>query len=83
MKEIAVESGGFARRIYETSDAAIQLEDLYSRIASPLLYDLTVEYVGASFSEKTDCRSYTTFYKAIENWEMSSSFLQIFDHVST
>ena len=66
MKEIAVENGGFVRRIYETSDAAIQLEDFYSSIASPLLYDVTVEYVGASFSEKTRSGFYTTFYKGGE-----------------
>ena len=31
-----------------------------------MLYDLTVEYVGASFSEKTKRGSYTTFYKGGE-----------------
>merc|ERR1719411_679978 len=46
VKDIATESGAFARRIYETSDAAIQLEDFHSRIASPLLYDVQFKYVG-------------------------------------
>merc|ERR1712226_85921 len=66
VKDIAVDSGAFARRIYETSDAAIQLEDFHSRISSPLLYDVKFQYVGASFTEKTRLDVSKTFYKGGE-----------------
>jgi hypothetical protein len=64
VKDIATESGAFARRIYETSDAAIQLEDFHSRIASPLLYDVQFKYVGVS--EQTRLNVSRTFYKGGE-----------------
>merc|ERR1719411_916969 len=66
VKDIAVESGAFARRIYETSDAAIQLEDFNSRISSPLLYDVEFKYVGGSFSDQTSLNVSKTFYKGGE-----------------
>merc|ERR1719346_207683 len=66
VKDIAVESGAFARRIYETSDAAIQLEDFHSRISSPLLYDVEFKYVGGSFSDQTSLNVSKTFYKGGE-----------------
>ena len=37
-----------ARRIYEGSDAAIQLEDFYDLIKSPILSNVNFEYVGNS-----------------------------------
>eukprot|EP00092_Neocalanus_flemingeri_P012788 GFUD01013780.1.p1 GENE.GFUD01013780.1~~GFUD01013780.1.p1 ORF type:complete len:810 (+),score=178.26 GFUD01013780.1:82-2511(+) len=46
MKEISREADSFAKRIYEGSDAAIQLEDFFSQISSPLISDLTFEYLG-------------------------------------
>merc|ERR1712223_2187272 len=66
VRDIAVDSGAFARRIYETSDAAIQLEDFHQRISSPLLYDVEFKYVGGSFSEQTSLNVSKTFYKGGE-----------------
>merc|ERR1719411_1054223 len=66
VRDIAVDSGAFARRIYETSDAAIQLEDFHQRISSPLLYDVEFKYVGRSFSEQTSLNVSKTFYKGGE-----------------
>ena len=56
IKAISEENLAFARRIYEGSDAAIQLEDFYLEIASPLLTDVTFNYVG----EAVDNASLTT-----------------------
>merc|ERR1712098_696630 len=50
----------------ETSDAAIQLEDFHSRIASPLLYDVQFKYVGGSFTDQTTINVSDTFYKGGE-----------------
>merc|ERR1712038_1194658 len=56
MKDIATENEGAAKRIYEGSDAALQLENFYAEISSPLLSNLRLQYVGglvdtASLSE--------------------------------
>ena len=58
VKDISKENGhAFARRIYEGSDAAIQLEDFYLQIASPLLQDLNIEYVGELVDTDTVVKS--------------------------
>jgi len=79
VKDIAVESGAFARRIYETSDAAIQLEDFHSRISSPLLYDVEFKYVGGSFSDQTSLNVSKTFYKGGE-YVIAGKINDDFDH---
>ena len=66
VRNIALDSGAFARRIYETSDAAIQLEDFQSRISSPLLYDVDFKYVGGNFKDQTSVVVSKTFYKGGE-----------------
>ena len=57
LKKISNSNDGLAKRIYEGSDAAIQLENFYSQISSPLLSNVKITYVGDSldddsFSEK-------------------------------
>merc|ERR1712165_29148 len=46
VKDIAAENDGAAKRIYEGSDAALQLENFYAEISSPLLSNLRLQYVG-------------------------------------
>merc|ERR1719336_1774184 len=46
VKDIAAENEGAAKRIYEGSDAALQLENFYTEISSPLLSNLRLQYVG-------------------------------------
>jgi len=65
IKGIGLESDAFARKIFEASDAAIQLEDFYAEIASPLLSNVTFDYVGQSFQNKTSKKA-NTFFKGGE-----------------
>ncbi len=53
IKKISLANGGFARRIYEGSDAAIQLEDFYGQIAGPLLASVEFDYVGENVASST------------------------------
>jgi len=46
MKEISLDADSFAKQIYEGSDAAIQLEDFFRQISSPLINELRFEYLG-------------------------------------
>ncbi|CAC5406694.1 unnamed protein product [Mytilus coruscus] len=43
---MSLQNNGFARRIYEDSDAALQIKGLYSEISSALLTNVTFNYVG-------------------------------------
>merc|ERR1712027_64003 len=53
MKTLSQENGAFARKIFEASDAAIQLEDFYLQIAGPKLQNVKIEYVGDAVKNET------------------------------
>lgn len=57
MKTLSQENGAFARKIYEASDAAIQLEDFYLQIAGPKLQNVKIEYVGEAVKNETFTKS--------------------------
>jgi uncharacterized protein YegL len=46
LKDISVAADSFAKRVYEGSDAALQLESFYTEISSPLVTNLKFNYVG-------------------------------------
>jgi hypothetical protein len=44
LKKLSLRNSGFARKIYEASDTALQLTDFYRQVASPLLANVTFSY---------------------------------------
>merc|ERR1711970_1180558 len=46
LKEISIAADSFAKRVYEGSDAALQLENFYAEISSPVVTNLKFDYVG-------------------------------------
>ncbi|KDR14085.1 Inter-alpha-trypsin inhibitor heavy chain H4 [Zootermopsis nevadensis] len=44
LKKLSLRNSGFARKIYEASDTALQLTDFYRQVASPLLANVTFRY---------------------------------------
>merc|ERR1711971_1116550 len=46
LKEISLAADSFAKREYEGSDAALQLENFYAEISSPVVTNLKFDYVG-------------------------------------
>nr|XP_044991890.1 inter-alpha-trypsin inhibitor heavy chain H4 isoform X4 [Jaculus jaculus] len=44
LEKLAMDNGGLARRIYEDSDSALQLQDFYQEVANPLLSTVAFEY---------------------------------------
>jgi len=44
LKKLSLRNSGFARKIYEASDTALQLRDFYRQVASPLLANVTFSY---------------------------------------
>jgi len=54
LRDISADNRAFARKIFADSDSSIQLEDFYMEISSPLLSNVTFEYVGDYFKEPTE-----------------------------
>ena len=46
LRKLSYGNAGFARSIYEASDAAIQLSNFYKEVASPLLSNVTFTYLS-------------------------------------
>merc|ERR1711902_95931 len=46
LKEISLAADSFAKTVYEGSDAALQLENFYAEISSPVVTNLKFDYVG-------------------------------------
>ncbi|PSN48670.1 hypothetical protein C0J52_04778, partial [Blattella germanica] len=44
LKKLSLRNSGFARKIYEAADTALQLRDFYREVASPLLANVTFAY---------------------------------------
>ncbi|XP_075039206.1 inter-alpha-trypsin inhibitor heavy chain H3-like isoform X4 [Mixophyes fleayi] len=53
LEKLALENSGIARRIYEDSDAALQLEGFYREIANPTLLDIEMQYPENAISDLT------------------------------
>jgi len=66
LQSIASQSNAFSKRIYEGSDAALQLEDFYGQISSPVLSNLNVEYVGGIQEASTSTTELNTFFRGGE-----------------
>ena len=53
INRISAETEGFSKQIYEGSDAALQLENFFAQISSPLLANLKFDYVGGLVDNST------------------------------
>ncbi|XP_012590621.1 PREDICTED: inter-alpha-trypsin inhibitor heavy chain H3 [Condylura cristata] len=65
LETMALENNGFARRIYEDSDASLQLQGFYEEIANPLLTNVEVEYPNNAILDLTK-NTYQHFYDGSE-----------------
>lgn len=45
LKKLSLNNSGFARVIYEASDASLQLRNFYKEISSPVLSNVTFKYI--------------------------------------
>jgi uncharacterized protein YegL len=50
LKKLGLKNGGFARKIYEDSDATLQLTGFFKEISHPVLTDLNITYLGEEVS---------------------------------
>ncbi|XP_015675177.1 inter-alpha-trypsin inhibitor heavy chain H4-like [Protobothrops mucrosquamatus] len=54
LEKLALDNSGLARRIYEDSDAALQLQDFYSEVAIPVLKEININYIGNAVEDVTE-----------------------------
>uniref|UniRef100_A0A2K5QS57 Inter-alpha-trypsin inhibitor heavy chain H3 n=1 Tax=Cebus imitator TaxID=2715852 RepID=A0A2K5QS57_CEBIM len=65
LENMALENQGFARRIYEDSDADLQLQGFYEEVANPLLTGVEVDYPENAILDLTQ-NTYQHFYDGSE-----------------
>ncbi|XP_048095588.1 inter-alpha-trypsin inhibitor heavy chain H3-like isoform X2 [Alosa alosa] len=63
LQKMAQENSGVARRIYQDSDAALQLKGFYEEVAVPLLTSVQMNYSGAANLTQT---SFSYYYNGSE-----------------
>ncbi|XP_063797396.1 inter-alpha-trypsin inhibitor heavy chain H3-like isoform X2 [Pseudophryne corroboree] len=65
LEKMSLENGGFARRIYEDSDSALQLQNFYKEVAFPVLLDVSLQYPDFSISALTQ-NNFRHYYQGSE-----------------
>uniref|UniRef100_A0A8C2UWW8 Inter-alpha-trypsin inhibitor heavy chain 4 n=1 Tax=Chinchilla lanigera TaxID=34839 RepID=A0A8C2UWW8_CHILA len=65
LEKLALDNGGLARRIYEDSDSALQLQDFYQEVANPLLTNVAFRYPSSTVHEVTQ-DSFRLLFKGSE-----------------
>nr|XP_056703135.1 inter-alpha-trypsin inhibitor heavy chain H4-like [Euleptes europaea] len=53
LEKMALDNGGVARRIYEDADAALQLQNFYHEVATPILKEIEMNYLDKAVQELT------------------------------
>ncbi|XP_060766197.1 inter-alpha-trypsin inhibitor heavy chain H3-like [Neoarius graeffei] len=78
LEKMALENDGVARRIYEDSDADLQLEGFYKEVATPLLTDVQLKYTGASNLTQTSFRQYYNGSEIVVAGRITDNSLETF-----
>ncbi|KAL8212381.1 UNVERIFIED_CONTAM: Inter-alpha-trypsin inhibitor heavy chain H4 [Gekko kuhli] len=53
LEKMALDNGGIARRIYEDADAALQLQNFYHEVATPIMKEIEMNYLDNGVQETT------------------------------
>ncbi|XP_073982636.1 inter-alpha-trypsin inhibitor heavy chain H4-like isoform X3 [Rhodnius prolixus] len=53
LNKLSLENSGFGKKIYEASDAALQLKNFYKHISSPLLSNVTFSYIPSQVADNS------------------------------
>ncbi|RXN35790.1 inter-alpha-trypsin inhibitor heavy chain H3-like protein [Labeo rohita] len=62
---LAKQNDGLARRVYEASDAVLQLQGFYDEVATPLLLEVNLNYPGNAVTDLTQSH-FRQFFKGSE-----------------
>ncbi|XP_030632203.1 inter-alpha-trypsin inhibitor heavy chain H3 isoform X3 [Chanos chanos] len=78
LEKMALENEGVARRIYEDSDADIQLQGFYEEVATPLLTNVQMKYTGAENVTQTDFSHYYNGSEIVVAGQLTDNNLETF-----
>ncbi|KAJ8265174.1 hypothetical protein COCON_G00142730 [Conger conger] len=79
LERMSLENDGLARRIYDDSDAALQLQGFYDEVATPLLLDVQMHYTGASNVTYTTFGQYYDGSEIVVAGQIDYNDLEIFN----
>ncbi|CAG0886870.1 unnamed protein product [Cyprideis torosa] len=65
LKKLSLQNQGFSRKIYEASDAVLQLTNFYRELSTPLIRNVTVTYADNEVEDLTATQT-PTFFKGQE-----------------
>uniref|UniRef100_A0A3B5L6C6 Inter-alpha-trypsin inhibitor heavy chain 3 n=1 Tax=Xiphophorus couchianus TaxID=32473 RepID=A0A3B5L6C6_9TELE len=78
LEKMSLQNNGVARRIYEDSDADLQLKGFYEEVATPLLTDVTMIYVGGSNLTQTNFSQYYNGSEIVVAGEITDNNIETF-----
>ncbi|XP_036414966.1 inter-alpha-trypsin inhibitor heavy chain H3-like [Colossoma macropomum] len=78
LNKMALENNGLARRIYEDSDADLQLQGFYESVATPLLTDVQLNYAGAGNLTQTRFSHYYNGSEIVVAGQITDNSLDTF-----
>ncbi|XP_016350041.1 inter-alpha-trypsin inhibitor heavy chain H3-like [Sinocyclocheilus anshuiensis] len=78
LTKMSLENGGVARRIYEDSDADLQLQGFYEEVAIPLLTDIQLKYPGGTNLTKTSFSLYFNGSEIVVSGQITDNSVESF-----
>ncbi|XP_048029064.1 inter-alpha-trypsin inhibitor heavy chain H3-like isoform X3 [Megalobrama amblycephala] len=78
LTKMSLENGGVARRIYEDSDADLQLQGFYDEVAVPLLTDIQLQYTGGTNLTKTSFNLYFNGSEIVVSGQITDNSVESF-----
>lgn len=68
VKRVAAQNNGFARKIYEDSDAALQIAGFYKEISTVLLKDVKFNYVDGTLYDTEVTNTELKLISGVQKW---------------
>ncbi|XP_050978823.1 inter-alpha-trypsin inhibitor heavy chain H3-like isoform X2 [Labeo rohita] len=78
LTKMSLENSGVARRIYEDSDADLQLQGFYDEVAVPLLTDIQLKYPGGTNLTKTSFNLYFNGSEIVVSGQITDNSVESF-----
>ena len=67
LQKISLQNQGIARRIYEDSDASLQLQGFYSEVSTPMMSNIKVRYITDDIDEESMTETdFSAFFQGSE-----------------
>ncbi|XP_028262667.1 inter-alpha-trypsin inhibitor heavy chain H3 isoform X2 [Parambassis ranga] len=78
LEKMSLQNNGAARRIYEDSDADLQLTGFYEEVATPLLTDVTMIYAGGTNLTQTNFSQYYNGSEIVVAGQITNNDIETF-----